>query len=311
MSAIQFNEAVVLVTGAGRNLGREYALALAARGARVVVNDLGVGISDTDGAADTPSVNPAFDVVAEIIAAGGEAVANTDSVATSAGGRAMVECALDTYGRLDAVVNNAGQVRMGDFATMPDESIDALLDTQLKGPLNVARPAWAYMAAHGGGRIVNVSSGSAFGGVPGGSAYGMAKMGTIGLTRGMAFEGKSHNIKVNVIAPYAKTRPGTGFGPWPWSEELGAWLAQRLVAPLVVYLAHESCAVSGEIFSVGAGHVARVGLDLTNGIIDREATPDTIAERIEEVCAGPSKSMNLSDRGALPQMMSGFGPPPR
>jgi NAD(P)-dependent dehydrogenase (short-subunit alcohol dehydrogenase family) len=309
MEQMDFDGQVVVVTGAGRNLGREYALALAARGARVVVNDLGVGISDTDGEAAAPSLNPAIDVVAEIEAAGGQAVANTDSVSTSAGGRAIVECALDTWGRLDAVVNNAGQVRMGDFATLPDESIDALLDTQLRGPLNVSRPAWAFMSTHGGGRIVNVSSGSAFGGVPGGSAYGMAKMGTIGLTRGMAFEGKPLGIAVNVVAPYAKTRPGTGFGPWPWSEALGEWLGQRLIAPLVVYLSHRSCAVSGEIFSVGAGHVARIGLDLTDGIIDREATPDTIAERIEEICAGPFHPMNLGGRSALPRMMGGFGKP--
>jgi NAD(P)-dependent dehydrogenase (short-subunit alcohol dehydrogenase family) len=306
MSELRFDGQVVLVTGAGRNLGREYALALAAHGARVVVNDLGVGISDSDGDAAAPSTNPALDVVQEIRAAGGEAVANTESVATSAGGRAIVECALDTYGRIDAVVNNAGQVRMGDFATLPDESIDALLDTQLRGPLNVSRPAWAYMGTHGGGRIVNVSSGSAFGGVPGGSAYGMTKMGTIGLTRGMAFEGKPHNIIVNVIVPYAKTRPGTGFGPWPWSEELGEWLSPHLVAPLVTYLCHESCAVSGEILSVGAGHVARVGLDLTDGFVDREATASEIAERITDICTGPAKAMNLGGRSVLPTMMRGF-----
>ena len=177
MNELRYDGKVAIVTGSGRNLGREYALLLAARGARIVVNDLGVGISDTDGHVDAPAQNPAHAVVDEIRAAGGEAIANTDTVATAEGGNAIVQSALDAFGAVDVVVNNAGQVRMAPFATFPDDLIDAVIDTQLRGVLNVSRPAWKAMAARGGGRFVNVASGAAFGGVPGGAVYGMAKMG--------------------------------------------------------------------------------------------------------------------------------------
>ena len=140
--SIRFDGQVVIVTGAGRNLGREYALEFARRGARVVVNDLGVGISDTDGDAVAPTINPADEVVNEIIAAGGQAVANYDSIATPEGGRSIVDAATKAFGRVDVVVNNAGQVRMAPFEDFPEESIDALVNTQLRGTLNVSRPAW-------------------------------------------------------------------------------------------------------------------------------------------------------------------------
>src|SRR3954462_9606469 len=166
---LRFDGKVVVVTGAGRNLGREYALLFAARGARVLVNDLGVGISDTDGVADAPVDPPADAVVAEIVAAGGEAVANRDTISTPEGGRAIIDAALAAFGTVDVVVNNAGQVRMAPFPELTEAQLDAVIDTQLRGPLNVGRPAWAVMAAHGGGRFVNVSSGAAFGGVPGGA----------------------------------------------------------------------------------------------------------------------------------------------
>src|SRR5947207_2504026 len=191
---LRFDGKTVIVTGAGRNLGREYALLFASRGARVVVNDLGVGISDTDGVAEAPASSPADAVVAEIVAAGGDAVANRDSVATPEGGRAIVAAALDAFGTIDVVVNNAGQVRMAPFTDLTEAQIDAVIDTQLRGPLNVSRPAWGVMAEAGGGRFVNVSSGAAFGGVPGGAVYGMAKMGVVGLTLAMASEGRDAGI---------------------------------------------------------------------------------------------------------------------
>ena len=147
---------------------------------------------------------------------------------------------------------------MAPFTELTEAQLDAVIDTQLRGALNVSRPAWAVMAASGGGRFVNVSSGAAFGGVPGGAVYGMAKMGVIGLTLAMASEGKDAGIAANVIAPYAKTRPETGFGPFPPSAELNEWLHPRLVAPLVGWLAHDSCPVTGECFSVGGGHYAKV-----------------------------------------------------
>lgn len=307
----RFDDAVVLVTGAGRNLGREYALAFAERGACVVVNDLGVGISDTDGRAESPERNPADDVVSQIVAAGGRAVANYDSVSTVAGGRAMVECALDTYGRLDVVVNNAGQVRMAPFDEFPEASVDALIDSQLRGALNVSRPAWTWMKANGGGRFVNVSSGAAFGGVPNGAVYAMAKMGVIGLTRGMASEGRPLGISTNVVVPYAKTRPGTPFGPIPWSDELGEWLSPELVAPLVVWLGHTSCGLNGETICVGAGWQGAVHLSLTDGWASRELSAEMIASHEGDIMASPTSPLTAFSSSAVRRMMNGFPGPER
>jgi NAD(P)-dependent dehydrogenase (short-subunit alcohol dehydrogenase family) len=306
---LRFDGKVVVVTGAGRNLGREYALLFAARGAQVLVNDLGVGISDTDGVAAAPTSPPADDVVAEIVAAGGTAVANRDTIATPAGGAAIVGAALDAFGSVDVVVNNAGQVRMAPFAELTEAQIDAVIDTQLRGALNVGRPAWAVMAERGGGRFVNVSSGAAFGGVPGGAVYGMAKMGVIGLTLAMASEGRDAGIVANVIAPYAKTRPETGFGPFPASAELNEWLHPRLVAPLVGWLAHEACPVTGECFSVGGGHYARVSLEITHGLVDRDATIERIAAGMSEILDSPRAPVGgAQGSSAMRRMFDGFRP---
>jgi len=309
MSELRFDGKVVVVTGAGRNLGREYALLFASRGARVLVNDLGVGISDTDGVADAPTEPPADAVVAEIQAAGGDAVANRDTISTPEGGRAIVESALDAFGRVDVVVNNAGQVRMAPFPELTEAQLDAVIDTQLRGALNVSRPAWAVMAERGGGRFVNVSSGAAFGGVPGGAVYGMAKMGVIGLTLAMASEGKDVGIAANVIAPYAKTRPETGFGPFPASAELNEWLHPRLIAPLVGWLAHDECPLSGECFSVGGGHYARVGLTITDGLVDRDATIERIAANLSTILDSPSGPIGgAQGSSAMRRMFAGFHP---
>ena len=302
---LRFDGKIAVVTGAGRNLGREYALLLASRGARVVVNDLGVAISDTDDVGTESVSDPAADVVAEIAAAGGEAVANRDTVATAEGGAAIVQAALDTWGQVDIVVNNAGQVRMGPFADFPEAHIDTLFATQLRGVLNVSRPAWRAMAAAGGGRFVNVSSGSAWG-LAGGAVYGMAKMGVIGLTRSMAAEGADARIAANVITPFAKTRPGTGMGPFPWSETLGEWLAPRKVAPAVAWLAHESCPANGECFTVGAGHLARVSIVATDGYIDRQPTPESYADHAEEILHGPTSEITPVFSKAFARMFEGY-----
>ena len=309
MDELRFDGQTVIITGAGRNLGREYALLLASRGASVVVNDLGVGISDTDGRAESPLTNPADDVVAEIIAAGGRAVVSYDSVATSAGGEAIVATALDAFGRVDVVVNNAGQVRMVPFPEFTDELIDAVVDTQLRGVLNVSRPAWRAMEAAGGGRFVNVSSGAAWGGAPNGSVYGMAKMGVIGLTRAMAAEGHVSGITANVLAPYAKTRPGSGFGALPWSDELGEWLHPSKVAPLVGWLAHPSCPLSGECLSVGGGHFALVEMIMHEGLVDRDPTIESVAAGIEAIVASAASPISGGSALALRHMLEGFTSP--
>jgi NAD(P)-dependent dehydrogenase (short-subunit alcohol dehydrogenase family) len=309
MTDIRFDGKVVVITGAGRNLGREYALAFAARGARVVVNDLGVGISDTDGNSPAPEINPADDVVAEITNLGREAVANYDTIATPEGGHAIINTALSAFGTVDIVVNNAGQVRMAPFEDFPEESIDALLNTQLRGTLNVSRPAWKVMREKGGGRFVNVSSGAAFGGVPNGSVYGMAKMGAIGLTRGMAAEGKALGIVCNIVAPYAKTRPGSGFGPIPWSEELQEWLHPKYVSPLVLWLAHDSCPYTGETFSVGGGWYAGMNITLAPGFTSRDDSPEIFVGHEQELFSGEHSIVTPQASQAVRNLLKGFRGP--
>lgn len=307
MEELRLDGRVAVITGAGRGLGREYALLLASRGARVVVNDFGVAISDTDDSGEAPAVNPADEVVAEIRAAGGEAVADHSTVATTEGGEAIIATALEAFGTVDICVNNAGQVRMQPFATFPDEHIATVISTQLLGTLNVGRAAWRVMEVGGGGRIINVSSGAGYGGFDRSSVYSMAKAGVIGLTIAMAAEGAPLGIDVNVIAPYAKTRPGTGFGPIPWSDELADWLHPRKVAPLIVWLAHETCDVTGKCFAVGAGHVAQVAFAVNEGFTDRELTPESLAAHADELLVTPSFLTGSPGSPLMTNLMQGFG----
>jgi NAD(P)-dependent dehydrogenase (short-subunit alcohol dehydrogenase family) len=309
MDELRFDGRVAVITGAGRGLGREYALLLASRGARVVVNDFGVAISDTDDSGDAPVTNPADEVVAEIRAAGGEAVADHNTVATVEGGEAIIATALEAFGAVDICVNNAGQVRMQPFATFPDDHIATVISTQLLGTLNVGRAAWRVMDAHGGGRIINVSSGAAYGGFERSTVYSMAKAGVIGLTIAMAAEGAPHGITVNVIAPFAKTRPGTGFGPIPWSEELAEWLHPRKVAPLVAWLAHERCDVTGRCYAVGAGHVAQVAVAVNDGFTDRELTPESVAAHADELEVPPAHLTGSPESPFMANLMAGFTGP--
>jgi len=306
MDELTFDGAVAVITGAGRGLGREYALLLASRGARVVVNDFGVAISDTDDTGDAPAVNPADEVVSEIVAAGGIAVANYDTVATVEGANAIIQTALHAFGTVDICVNNAGQVRMQPFANFPDEHIDTVISTQLLGTLNVGRAAWRVMQQNGGGRIINVSSGAGYGGFENSTVYSMAKAGVIGLTIAMAKEGAPAGINVNVIAPYAKTRLGTGFGPIPWSDQLAEWLHPSKVAPLVVWLAHDTCDVSGQCFAVGAGHVSRVAFAVNDGFTDRDLTPELLAEHESEITHQPTKPTEGSESPLMASMMRGY-----
>lgn len=275
MDELSFDGRVAIVTGAGNGIGRLHALELARRGAQVVVNDLG-GAMDGTGS----SATPAEAVVAEIEAAGGEAIVNADSVATPEGGENIVRTAVEWFGKVDIVVNNAGILLDAAFKNTTPDLVDPVLDVHLKGAFNVTRPAWLLMLDQGYGRIVNTSSGSGLFGNFGQSSYGAAKMGLIGLTRVLAIEGGRKGIHVNAIAPIAKTRMTEEI-----MGEAGDAYAPELITPVVVYLAHESCDRNGNFYSVGAGKVSRVFIGSTAGIEDPTLSPESVAAAIDEIDA--------------------------
>jgi NAD(P)-dependent dehydrogenase (short-subunit alcohol dehydrogenase family) len=270
---VDFAGRVAVVTGAGRGLGREYARALAARGAAVVVNDIGVALDGSGGSPD-----PAAEVVREIEHAGGAAVADGHSVTTRDGAEALVATALDAFGRLDVVVNNAGILRDRMFHKLTLDEVDPVLDVHLRGAFAVCLAAWPVLRGQGYGRIVNTTSTSGLFGNLGQAAYAAGKMGVVGLTRVLALEGARAGIRVNAVAPGAVTRmTPDGVVPDP------AALDPARVAPVVTYLAHESCAVSGEVYRASGGHVARVFVGVTAGWTDPELTPEDVAEQIDVI----------------------------
>lgn len=255
MSEIRFDGRVAVVTGAGGGLGKTYALELARRGARVVVNDLG---GQPDGTGKSTSM--ADRTVAEIAAAGGTAIANYDSVSTPEGGEAIVKAAVDNFGKVDIVINNAGILRDKTFAKLTPEELDAVLDVHLKGAFYVSQPAFRIMKDNGYGRLLFTSSAAGLLGNFGQTNYGAAKMGLIGLMHVLSVEGKKYDIKCNAIAPTARTR---------MTENLLGPLAERLdpelVTPMAVYLVSEHCQLTHEVFSCGGGRFARMFIGLTPG----------------------------------------------
>jgi NAD(P)-dependent dehydrogenase (short-subunit alcohol dehydrogenase family) len=273
MGEIRFDDRVAIVTGAGGGLGREHALLLASRGAKVVVNDLG-GAADGTGA----SAGPAERTVKEIEDLGGTAVANADSVATPEGGQAIVATALEAFGRVDVVISNAGILRDKAFHNMTPELLDPVLDVHLKGAFNVLRPAWVRMREAGYGRVLVTASNSGILGNFGQSNYGAAKMGLVGLARVLAQEGARYNIKANALAPIARTR---------MTEELLGPLAPKLdpalVAPVAAWLVSEQCPVTGEIYSAGGGRVARFFIGLTEGYANPALTPEDVRDHLDQI----------------------------
>jgi NAD(P)-dependent dehydrogenase (short-subunit alcohol dehydrogenase family) len=255
MAELGFDGKVAIITGGGNGLGREHALEFARRGARVVVNDLGGAVDGTGG-----SLTAAESVVAESLDLGGEAVANGDTVATEKGGEAIVKAAVDAFGQVDIVVNNAGILRDKTFHNMTDDLLTPVVDVHLKGAFYVTRPAWIHFREQGSGRVINTSSASGILGDFGQTNYGAAKMGLVGFTRVLAAEGAKYNIKANAIAPAARTRMT--------EDLLGAMadsLDPKLVTPLVVWLSHEDCPTTGGIYSAAGGTVARFFIGLTRG----------------------------------------------
>ncbi|MBM3661908.1 MAG: SDR family oxidoreductase [Actinobacteria bacterium] len=273
MSDLTFDGKVAIVTGAGGGLGKSHALELARRGARVVVNDLGGSVSGEGGDASAAQL-----VVEEINAAGGEAVANHDSVSTPEGGQAIVQTALDEFDTVDIVINNAGILRDKTFHNMTPELLEPVIAVHLLGAFYVTQPAWVIMRDKGYGRIVNTSSNSGLLGNFGQANYGAAKLGLVGFTRVLATEGRSKGIKVNAIAPVAKTRMTEDLlGP------LGDKLEAGEVTPTVVYLAHEDCPVSGEVYSVAGGVVSRYFIGLTPGWYAEGHSAEDVRDHFEQI----------------------------
>ncbi|MEJ7845798.1 MAG: SDR family NAD(P)-dependent oxidoreductase, partial [Acidimicrobiales bacterium] len=275
MADLGFDGKVAIITGGGGGLGRSHALDLAQRGALVVVNDLGGSVDGTGG-----SATAAQRVVDEIVAAGGEAVANHDSVATPEGGAAIVAAAIEAFGRVDIVVNNAGILRDKAFHNMTPDLVDPVLDVHLRGAFHVTLPAWKHMREQSYGRVVSTASAAGIFGNFGQANYGAAKMGLVGLTRVLAVEGARFNILANAIAPVAKTRMTEDL----FGDAMDA-LTPETVTPIVTYLAHEDCEVTGEVYSVGGGRVARIFIGVTPGVVDAALTAESVRDNLAAIRA--------------------------
>jgi NAD(P)-dependent dehydrogenase (short-subunit alcohol dehydrogenase family) len=277
MSELRFDGRVAVVTGAGRGIGRAYARLLGARGASVVVNDLG-GSKEGVGA----DAGPARAVADGIVAAGGLAVGDTNDVSTEEGAAGVIGTALDHFGRVDIVVNNAGIIRWGDLPEADLATLRDTLDVHLVGSFNVTRAAWPHLVEQRYGRVVMTTSTGMFG-LRGNLAYAAAKAGLVGLMRNMTLSGRRHGITVNSVAPVAATRMGGADESNP-GVEVPSDMAPEMVAPLVAYLCHEDCPVSGEIYAAGGGRFSRIFIAATEGYASEAApTPEEVAANWSEI----------------------------
>ncbi len=273
MPELRFDGRVAVITGAGRGLGRAYALLLASRGARVVVNDPGASLKG-----DGIDAGPAQEVVGEIAAAGGEAIACTESVATPAGGKAIIQSALDHFGRIDILIHNAGIVRRASLKEMTYEDFELVLDVHLRGAFHVVRPAFPLMCKAGYGRIVLTSSINGLYGNPNTANYSVAKAGIIGLSNVAALEGAEMGVRCNVFLPGALTRMAEGLDTSAYPP-----MEPELAAPVVGWLAHETCSITGEMLSSMAGRAARAYVAESKGVYRASWTIEQVAEQIDVI----------------------------
>ncbi|MBW3657336.1 MAG: SDR family oxidoreductase [Actinobacteria bacterium] len=275
MAEINFDGRVAVVTGAGGGLGKSHALLLASRGAKVVVNDLGGNRAGEGGGSEM-----ADQVVEEITSNGGEAIANYASVADLEGAKSIVDDAVEAFGRVDIVINNAGILRDKSFAKLTPEELDLVLKVHLYGTFYVTMAAWSHFRDQNYGRVVNTTSGSGLYGNFGQANYSAAKLGIAGLTRTLAHEGQKYGINANVIAPVAASRMTEDIMP----PQLLEALEPENVSPLVAYLSSETCTETGRIFSVGGGYIARVAIVEGQGAtFDGAFSPDDVADKWDEI----------------------------
>jgi NAD(P)-dependent dehydrogenase (short-subunit alcohol dehydrogenase family) len=287
MTELRFDGRVVIVTGAGRGIGRSHALLLAAKGAHVVVADYGAEI---DGGGSSPA--PAEDVVREIKENGGNAVACYASVAEERAAESIVDTAIEAFGRLDVVVNNAGIHDPGAFDALSVEQFRTMLNVHYFGTLFVTRAAWPHFLRGGYGRVVNTVSEAMLGGIPELTGYGAAKGAVFGLTRNLATEGLAHGIRVNAIAPRAYTRMSASHSeqlsavlgmPKEVMEALNASMPPEMCAPAAAFLAHESCPLNGELLQIGMGTVARIAVVHAQGLSKSPLTAEDIAQNLDVI----------------------------
>jgi NAD(P)-dependent dehydrogenase (short-subunit alcohol dehydrogenase family) len=297
MDELRFDNRVAVITGGGRGLGRSYALLLAGRGARIVVNDPGAAMKG-----DGVDAGPAEEVVQEIRALGGEAVACTASVATPEGAREIVRAATDAFGRLDILIHSAGNVRRGLIRELSYEDFNAVLDVHLRGSYNMVRESFPVMAANGYGRIVLTSSINGLYGKSNNVNYAISKSGMIGLSGTAAIEGAPEGIRSNLIVPAAVTRMSEGIDTSQFPP-----MEPEMVAPVVAWLCHESCTVSGEIYVAMGGRVGRAFMAETPGVYDADWTIEKVAQKADAIrdATHPLAFPTLPD-GQLEHLMYGF-----
>jgi NAD(P)-dependent dehydrogenase (short-subunit alcohol dehydrogenase family) len=297
MDDLRFDDRVAVITGGGRGLGRSYALLLASRGAKLVINDPGAAMKG-----EGVDEGPAQEVVNEIKALGGEAVACTASVATPEGAKAIVAAAIDTFGRLDILIHSAGNVRRGMLKELSYEDFNAVLDVHLRGAYNMVRESFPVMAAAGYGRIVLTSSINGLYGKSNNVNYALSKSGMIGLSGTAAIEGAPDGVTSNLIVPAAVTRMSEGVDTSQFPP-----MEPEMVAPAVAWLCHESCKVSGEIYVAMGGRIGRAFMAETPGVYDADWTIEKVAAQADAIrdATHPLAFPTLPD-GQLEHLMYGF-----
>jgi NAD(P)-dependent dehydrogenase (short-subunit alcohol dehydrogenase family) len=297
MAELRFDDRVAVITGGGRGLGRAYALLLASRGAKIVVNDPGVSMSG-----DATDEGPADALVNEIKAAGGQAIASLDSVATPEGAKAIVKTATDAFGRVDILIHSAGNVRRGLLTEIAYEDFESVLSVHLKGAFNMVREAMPVMTAQNYGRIVLTGSINGLYGKANNASYALCKAGFMGLSNTAAIEGMDAGIKSNVIIPAAVTRMSAGIDTSQFPP-----MEPEMVAPAVAWLCHEDCSISGEMLVAMGGRVARAFIAESEGVYRADWTIEDVASDIDAIRAADKPLVFApAPKGELEHLLFGF-----